>query len=148
VLDRLAEGVEEPTPNGGGDAADNNNNNIIGHFHHAAFRASWQTMQEGPSRETLLSYGCAIEDLIQCITRLNDDPRHPNLLELYHIMAELESGHMDGQQQYLELEHATLLAHYPEIAEKQDDEIMNLIQGRGPHTAPPKDANPDLSEMD
>lgn len=144
VLDRLAEGVEESTPSALADGADN----VIGCFHHAAFRMSWQTMEEGPSPENLFVYACAIEDMIQSITRLNSDPRNPNLLELYHIRAELETGNVESQQHYLELERAVMMYHYPEEAERQDEEIWNLVQGRGPHTAKSDDANTDLSCMD
>jgi len=144
VLDRLAQGIEEKIPDSGSDA----NNNVIGSFHHAAFRISWQTMQEGPSPDTLYHYACAIEELIQCVTRLHGDPRNPNLLELYHIMAELETGNLESQQHYLELERATLMAHYPEEAERQDKEIWNLVTKRGPNQVQPEPVNTDLSCMD
>jgi len=135
VLTRLSEGVEEPFPHGGADA-NGSNDNVIGCFHHAAFRMAWQTMQEGPSLENLSNYATAIEDLIQCITRFHGVTSHPDLLEMYHIMAELNAGNLEGQQHYLELERATLTCYYAEEAEKQDQEILNLCQGRGPHTAP------------
>jgi hypothetical protein len=140
ILDRLADGVDEVLPTGC-------DNNLIGNFHYAAFRVSWQTMLEGPSPESLDRYACAIEDIIESISRLCGDPRNPHVLELYHIMAELETGNIENQQHFLDLERATLMYHYPELAEKQDLEIWNLVQGRGPHSTKQENVT-DLSGMD
>jgi hypothetical protein len=142
LLDRLAEGVEELSQTAG---TENGDADVIGSFHHASFRVSWQTMQEGPSSEDLFHYAGAIEHMIDCLTRLHADDRHPDLLELYHIMAALTTGNIEDQQHYLELERATLLRHYPEEAERQDEEIWNLVQGRGPHSAKNREAESDLS---
>jgi len=146
LLERLAEGSEEPAPSNDVDAA--GDANLISFYHHAAFRVPWQTMQEGPSVENLSQYAGAIEDIIQCISRLTD-AQNPNLLELYHTMATLETGNMESQQHFLELERAVMMHHYPEEVEKQDGEIWSLCQGRGPHTRPENMADTtDLDGMD
>merc|ERR1712187_1012635 len=111
-------------------------------FHHAAFQVAWDQMQTGveaiSAREycDLRSIFFAFEELIRCISRLYDDERHPQLLELYHTMAELSQGNVEDQQYYLRLEREVVVRGYPEEAERQDQEIWNLVQGRGPHSAP------------
>lgn len=141
VLDKLRAGEAVSIPNGG------KSNDIIGSFHHASFCESWRIMMEGPSPESLDRYSQSTEFLIEALTRLHG-ARDPSLLEFYHVMAALTSGNLEDQQHFLDLERECIRTHYPDISERQDQEIWNLVQGKGPHTAEPPINHTNLSGMD
>jgi len=122
-------GEDEEAPELGDEAEQ-----LLGRLHHAAFAGAWLQMLQGPSEATaegLAEYREAVELLVDGTCRLYGNPKHPHLLDLYHVLAELEHGNLDGQRHFLELERSVLRRYYPEEAEKQDDEIMTLVQGRG-----------------
>jgi hypothetical protein len=131
-LRRVADGIEDTTAL----SVNSDDNELISCFHHAAFQVSWCQMQDGfdDLRGNLQSLAAAMDDLICCITHLHGDAKHPTLLELYHTMAELESGDIESQQRYLYLEREVLRHGYPEEAERQDQEIWDLVTGKGPRS--------------
>lgn len=110
---------------------------VISRFHYSVFQAAWAYVQEEMQDQVsnLATFQLAIEVLIAAIIRLFGDTRHPQLLDLYHMMAELKQGRLEEQQRFLILEHEVLEHMYPEEAARQDEEIMKLVQGRGPHAS-------------
>mmetsp|Transcript_6926 Transcript_6926/g.12290 ORF Transcript_6926/g.12290 Transcript_6926/m.12290 type:complete len:510 (+) Transcript_6926:105-1634(+) len=111
---------------------------VMGCFHYLAFQAMWRVVVDGPKASgSLESYEEATHGLIQCIERLYDNAAHPQLLDLYHTMAQIYQDDVEEQQHWLGLEHQVLKTNYPEEALRQDDEVMALIQGRGPWNPDP-----------
>merc|ERR1719219_812699 len=98
-------------------------------FHHAAFEVAWTHFSVGMVNVHKLGlFKTAIESLVQCVTRLYDDPRHPQLLDLYHMLAEITQHDLETQRRYLEFERAVLRRYYPAESNRQDAEIMSLVQ--------------------
>eukprot|EP00747_Dinoflagellata_sp_TGD_P101745 gnl/TRDRNA2_/TRDRNA2_168444_c4_seq1.p1 gnl/TRDRNA2_/TRDRNA2_168444_c4~~gnl/TRDRNA2_/TRDRNA2_168444_c4_seq1.p1 ORF type:complete len:477 (+),score=89.68 gnl/TRDRNA2_/TRDRNA2_168444_c4_seq1:110-1540(+) len=121
---------------------------LLSIFHYASFEAAWEVVLAGPSEgpDELDMFEAAVEALIDCIARLYDEPRHPQLLDLYHTMAELKQGDHEEQREYLDLEHAVIQHNFPDESERQDAEIMALVTGRGKWSIP--EAPGPLSDMD
>lgn len=122
---------------------------LLGRFHHLVFQALWATVAQGIPEfpEDAGSWRQALETLIEGISRLYADDRHPLLLELYHMGALLTQNNLELQRSFLDREGSVLRRYYPEEAARQDAELLRLLQGpQGPETS--QSGLPDLTEMD
>jgi len=139
-----ASSAEEPRLLAGGEG------DVVGCFHYFAFQAMWRVVTNGPKAAgSIESYEEATHGLIECIQRLYGNAAHPQLLDLYHTMAQIYQDDVSEQRYWLDLEHQVLKTNYPEEALRQDDEVMALIQGRGPWThGPAHFTGPSLFAMD
>jgi len=142
---------------------------LLSDLHHAAFEVAWETWYMGPdidfepdpeseeaepngqgrfteaTLESVVCYTEATDQLIASISRLYGDPLHPLLLPIYHRRAVLQHGDLVAQQAFLEMERKLLRRFYPEEAEKQDEEILNMVHRRGPAgegAGPPSEQHP------
>merc|ERR1712032_541142 len=105
----------------------------IGSLHHIPFREALRCVAQGPdTTEDLLAYEDYVDCLIQGISRLYKNPRHPHLLQFYHIKAALQHDNLDQQLLFLEHERNVLCCYYPQEAKQLDGEIMQLVQKNGP----------------
>mmetsp|Transcript_49968 Transcript_49968/g.99219 ORF Transcript_49968/g.99219 Transcript_49968/m.99219 type:complete len:500 (+) Transcript_49968:73-1572(+) len=105
----------------------------IGSLHHIPFREALWCVAQGPdTTEDLLAYEDYVDCLIQGISRLYKNPRHPHLLQFYHIKAALQHDNLDQQLLFLEHERNVLCCYYPQEAKQLDGEIMQLVQKNGP----------------
>lgn len=116
---------------------------LISDYHHMAFELAWESWSRGPDIdldtgidvESIEQYMNATDQVIDCILHLYGDPMHPLLLPMYHRRAVLQQGDLDGQREFLEMEHQLLQRFYPEEAEMQDSEIMHMVSRTGPPNA-------------
>ncbi|CAK0797785.1 unnamed protein product [Prorocentrum cordatum] len=124
----------EPTAEPEAEPDDRSDVRLLGRHHHAVFEVVWAHVSLGPvgNPEGTSSYKGALEALIQSVSRLYGDPCHPQLLDLYHAMAELHEGNLEGQRRWLDFERGVIKRCYPEEIEKQDQEILAMVQGRPP----------------
>lgn len=105
----------------------------VGSLHHILFRDALQRVAQGPDTiEDLPAYEEDVDCVIQGISRLYKNPRHPHLLRFYHTKAALQQGNLDQQLHFLEHERNVLRCYYPQDAEQLDDEVMQLVQKNGP----------------
>ncbi|CAJ1365451.1 unnamed protein product [Effrenium voratum] len=120
--------------------------NLLGHRHHLVFQALWQDVEQGPpdEEEEPSAFPKILEALIDGISKVCREDLHPTLLNLYHMAAIATSDDLQAQKTFLEREHTILRRFYPEEAQRQDAEIMSLVQCNGP----PKSATISLSELD
>eukprot|EP00440_Ansanella_granifera_P040017 gb/GFBE01043402.1/.p1 GENE.gb/GFBE01043402.1/~~gb/GFBE01043402.1/.p1 ORF type:complete len:494 (+),score=113.73 gb/GFBE01043402.1/:1-1482(+) len=124
---------------------------LLGRFHYLVFQALWANVAPGlpEDAEDIPPLREAVEALIAGVSRLYKSETHPSLLDLYHLGALLTQGNLEAQKSFLEREHAVLKRFYPEESERQDAEIMALVQGNGPLPASATDfASTALAEMD
>mmetsp|Transcript_65755 Transcript_65755/g.140672 ORF Transcript_65755/g.140672 Transcript_65755/m.140672 type:complete len:481 (-) Transcript_65755:49-1491(-) len=112
------------------EATGDNGGELISRYHLAAFNVAWSYAEQRIDDDE--AFRAALEALVECISRVYGQ-KHPQLLDLYHELAVLEEDDLGEQQHYLQLEHGLLKHFYPEEAQRQDDEILKLVQGRGPH---------------
>eukprot|EP00930_Biecheleria_cincta_P030012 TRINITY_DN20829_c0_g1_i1.p1 TRINITY_DN20829_c0_g1~~TRINITY_DN20829_c0_g1_i1.p1 ORF type:complete len:499 (-),score=98.48 TRINITY_DN20829_c0_g1_i1:340-1836(-) len=122
---------------------------LLGRFHHLVFQALWATVAQGIPEfpEDAGSWRQALETLIEGVSRLYADDRHPLLLELYHMGALLTQNNLELQRGFLDGEDTVLRRYYPEEAARQDAELLRLLQGNS--TSGTTQSGPsDLTEMD
>mmetsp|Transcript_24995 Transcript_24995/g.70234 ORF Transcript_24995/g.70234 Transcript_24995/m.70234 type:complete len:506 (+) Transcript_24995:46-1563(+) len=110
----------------------------LGRFHFANFDLAWASWLQGPdfeaenSAEELEDYTAATDRVIECIVRWSGSELHPQLLPVYHSRALLAHGDLDGQRCFLDLERAVLKKYFPEESNRQDAEILHMVQRVGP----------------
>jgi len=102
---------------------------ILSPFHYAVFGLAWDQLRLGPGILDLEDYELAVEAVVACMKRLYGYGMHPQMLELYHTMAELKAGDLNAQSSFLQLEHDLIERNYPEESERQDAEVVRLLQG-------------------
>eukprot|EP00933_Yihiella_yeosuensis_P015669 TRINITY_DN13598_c0_g1_i1.p1 TRINITY_DN13598_c0_g1~~TRINITY_DN13598_c0_g1_i1.p1 ORF type:complete len:507 (-),score=90.39 TRINITY_DN13598_c0_g1_i1:135-1655(-) len=117
---------------------DEEGNNLLSQFHYIVFHALWTDVIQDDTLqlEDLEAATVSLEALIQGVARLYGSEKHPLLLELNHLGAELTQDDVEAQKNFLEREHAVLLEFYPEEASRQDAEIMSMVQRNRPANAP------------
>jgi len=125
---------------------------LLGRLHYAAFAEAWLRMEDGPAAAgSVAAFRAHVQLLVDGIRRLHGDPRHPHLLDFYHMLAQLALDNLDEQLRFLDLERDVLRNFYPEDSTRLDEEIMHLCQGRGPFApSTPGDGgtHEDLSAVD
>mmetsp|Transcript_78510 Transcript_78510/g.138283 ORF Transcript_78510/g.138283 Transcript_78510/m.138283 type:complete len:505 (+) Transcript_78510:76-1590(+) len=114
---------------------------FLGKYHYLVFQALWAQVAPGvpDEAEDWPDFLQQLEALIAAVVRLYGDERHPLLLDLFHLGALVTQSTtvkgIEAQGSYLQKEHSVLQRCYPEEAARQDEEIMALVQGKGPWTA-------------
>merc|ERR1711972_623739 len=71
----------------------------------------------------------ALREVALSVSRLRGGPLQPQLIGIYHALAELAQDRLDEQLVYLQYEEAIIKHFYPEDAAKQDAEIARLLTG-------------------
>jgi len=128
-----ADGTGSDEPNAPApDASGALDDSVLSCFHHATFSAAWRVVfscdeDEDDGADDAQLTG-AMDVLARGIARLYGDP-HPQLLELYHSLAELKHGNLDVQRRYLEHEDVVLRQFYPDVAQEKDKELRRLMHG-------------------
>lgn len=113
---------------------------LLGECHCTAFAGAWTRVADGlAAAQSLRAFRTDVQFLVDALHRLHGDPRHPHLLDFYHMLAQLAHNDLKEQMHFLELERGVLRKFYAEEAERLDEEIMHLVQSRGPYS-PAKDA--------
>lgn len=106
---------------------------LIGRYHHAVFEVLWARASLGCPDDadaiTSGTYRAAIEGLIPSLVRFFGDPCHPQMLDLYHVAAEINANNLDAQMRYLELEHAITKRFFPEESALLDAEVNRELRG-------------------
>lgn len=113
--------------------------NLLSHHHHIVSRylapklrpkvvqALWQDVRQGlPCAEELPAFLEILESLLDSLRAYTRMDQHPSMLELYHLAA-LSSEDLEAQKHYLQLEHDILQRFFPDVAERQQRDVISLL---------------------